>query len=360
MKLRITFILLAIVAALSIWGCSDKKPTSNNPNPNDTTGTSTTTWNSDGHWETVLNATSSSDYSFYGFAHKDTVTLTSGQAASDTNWNIAFKRSGITLNGGASGPGHVEAIDLASIGNADSTDFASFTSPSSLPESSWTSDSYSLVIDEWYSYNPNNHMLNPTRYIYVMKDALGNYVKFQIHEMENPGMPPNMGTITILYKYSGGSPAFSGPPDTLTFDASSGPVYIDFSAGAVSHPADPTTSTDWDLEFTNYDIHQNATVFGIGACGTYEVWQDQTDSTDFNETTTAPTVPQAYFADNLGSVMANWYNYDGNTHILTSKNHVYAIRSGSHTYKLQIISYYKDIGGSPVSGWFTFRWAELN
>jgi hypothetical protein len=360
MRLRALFILTALIATLFVWGCSDKKPTSNIPNPNDTTSTFTTTWNSAGYWEVTVNATNTSQYAYYGLARKDTLTLTADQAASNTSWNIGFKRSGIILNGGASGPGDVEAVDLATCGHIDSTDFMGFDNSGSLPDTSWASDSFSLVINNWYLYNHTTHELTPTRYVYIMKDASGNYVKFQVYSMMNPGMPPNMGMLTIVYKYSGSSPTFTGAPDTLTLDATGGTAYIDFSTGSVVHPADPRSSTDWDLEFTNYEVHQNATIFGPGQCGTYEVWREQTDSTNFNETSTAPTAPQAYFADNLGSVMANWYDYDGNSHILSSKNHVYAIRSGGHNYKLQIVTYYKDISGTPVSGWYTFRWAALD
>jgi hypothetical protein len=229
-----------------------------------------------------------------------------------------------------------------------------------MGDTTWISDSNNIVVDEWYTYDQNMHRLAPSDYVYIMKDAVGGYVKFQVDGIEHPGMPPNMGTISIQYIYSGSSPVFDGQPDTLTFDGSGGgPIYIDFSAGSVTNPPDPANSLDWDLAFVNYEVHQNATIFGIGACGTYEVWQDQTDPTDFSETQEAPTVPQAYFADQFGSVMSDWYNYNGDTHVLTSKNHVYVIRNNGHYYKLQIITYYRDIGGNPVSGYYTFRWLEL-
>ncbi len=362
MKIRSALILMAFSATFFIWGCSNKKPTSSIPNPGDTTGTVTTLWNDGGYWQTTLDATSTGHFEYYSFARRDTVTLTDQQAQTDDSWNLAFKRSNIILNGGVSGPGDVAGLDLAHAGSIDSTDFMAFRNVGMLGmDTTWMSDSYSLVIDEWYSYNPNTHSLAPIRNVYIMKDANDNYVKFQVIGIDNPGMPPNMGTISIAYNFAGTSPTFSGPPDTLVFDATSGgPIFVDFSAGAVTNPADPRNSTDWDLEFENYEVHQNATVFGTGHCGTYEIWRDQTDPTSFNETMTAPTAPQAYFADALGSVMANWYNYDGNTHTLSSMNHVYAIRVGAHHYKMQIITYYRDIGGTPVSGYYTIRWLSLD
>ena len=229
-----------------------------------------------------------------------------------------------------------------------------------MMDSGYVSDSYNLQINEWYSYDFNTHHVAPTRDVYIMKDANGNYVKLQVIGMQG-GTQNTMGTISIQYIYAGSSPSFTGAPDTLTFTDSTGnPVYVDFSAGAVTTPSDPMNSNDWDLEFTNYDVHQNNTIFGHGTAGTYEVWRAQTDPTNFNETPSAPVEPQAYFPDQLGSIMTNWYDYDGNTHILTSKNHVYVIRHAGHHYKLQLMSYYKDIGGTPVSGYYTFRWLPLD
>lgn len=327
----------------------------------DSISTPTTHWENDGYWESLVDATSSSHYSYYSFSRKDTVAISDSQAPSDTSWDIAFKRSTVILNSGVSGNGGVDGIDLAAIGNPDSVNFDALTDIGSLGNPTWIEDSYDLIVDDWYSYNPNNHTLAPTRYIYIMKDALGNYVKFQVSNMANPGMPPNMGTITLVFDYSGASPNFPNSPDTLSFDASGGgPIYIDFSSGAVVNPSDPRTSTDWDIAFTNYEVHQNSTVFGPGSAAAYAVWQDQIDPTDFNETMTAPTAPQAYFSDNLGSVMTNWYNYNGDTHTLTSKQHVYVIRDGSNYYKLQITTYYKAIGGNPVSGYYTFKWLALD
>lgn len=41
-------------------------------------------------------------------------------------------------------------------------------------------------------------------------------------------------------------------------------------------------------------------------------------------------------------VMHGWYRYDWTTHVVSSKNHTYAVRSadGEHTVLLVILSYY--------------------
>jgi hypothetical protein len=360
MKLRVMFGLFAVTILLFCWGCSDKKPTSSDPSD-----TSTTIWQSDSlYWETQnLDASSYSDYVFYSFAERDTVTLTFDQALSSTAWDIGFKRVGIILNDGTTGAGNVQGVDLAAINHPDSTDFMGFNDPSSIDSSDWGQGSYALVIDEWYTYSM--HTVTPTQYVYIMQDAVGtNYVKFQIIFIENAGMT-NMGTISIQYIYAADSHDFTGiTPDTLTFnDSDEGPIYVDFSAGTTTNPTDPLNSTDWDISFENYEVHQNNTIFGSGNVKTYEVWMNQSDSTDFNETTIAQTSAGAYFADAYGSPMTDWYNYipgtDDTTPQLPSKNHVYVIRDGSHIYKLQIMSYFHSELGPSVLGYYTFRWKEL-
>jgi hypothetical protein len=356
--------LMPIPAGLIMAGCSDDKPTGNNNNPGDTTSTTTTVWNSSGYWDTsnldASDTAQAADYTYYSFSQRDTMTLTDQQAENDTSWDIAFKRNNVILNGGVSGSGNLDGVDLAAINNADSTDFMAFDDPSSIGDNDWQRDHYELMITDWYSYNPDDHSFSVTGNVFILKDAVGNYVKFRVESMMNPGAPPDMGMISLLYIFSGSSRNFSGMPDTLTFDATSGgPIYVDFSSGSTVNPANPDNSTEWDIVFINYEIHQNNSMFGSGSTETYPVWQLQDDPTDFNETMVAPPEPEAYFADTFASVLTDWYAYNPETHQLPSRNHVYIIRDASVMYKLQIVTYYKNVGGNAVSGWYTFRWAAL-
>lgn len=340
-------------------GCSKDKPTSSNNAGQQQFDR--TEWNDQGYWDVLLDATSSDHFVYYSLASGDTVDISDSEAQGSTAWDVAFKRSVVVLNGGVSGPGEVSGVDMAALGHPDSTDFMAFDDLGSIGDSDWMSDSYSLMIHDWYMYDPQSHMLNLTHYVYIMMDAVGNYVKFQVISMQGNGMPPDMGTISIQYDYAGESPDFPGTPDTISFDGSGGgPVYIDFSAGTVTNPPDPMNSTDWDIAFEAYEVHQNCSVFGPGSAATYEVWMDQDDPTDFYETPSAPEEPNAYFPDDFGSVFSTWYEYSGPPlHRLTSYEHVYVIRNGANHYKMQILNYYQDIDGEPVSGYYTFRWVRL-
>jgi len=347
--------LILFIAALFIGGCSDDKPTSVNPPEN----TSTTTWNSSGYWETTdLDASSYDDYIFYSFARRDTVTLTFDQAMNSDEWDIGFRRVSILVNSGASGAGSTRALDLTAKGEVDTSAFVNLVDLSGVDTTGLESGSYNLSIDEWYSYNPVSHQLDLTGYVYMLMDATGGYVKFKVSGMENPGFPPDMGTLSICYIYST-DVNFDEAPDTLTFDASSGgPFYVDFSSGSIVDPTNPQASTDWDLEIENYEIHQNNTIFGPGDAGTYEVWQGQEEPTDMMETVSVPDgIP--FFPDDFGSPLTDWYNYTGgDDHLVLSKKNVYLVTSGNLFFKFQIISYYSHGAGAP-SGYYTFRWAEL-
>ena len=353
MKRRSSFFSVLTVSLLAlILACTDEKPTG----PGDHTSTSTTEWNNEGYWVTTdLNASSYTDFTFYNFTRRDTVTLSLDQARSSTNWHLGLGRVNVLINSGDTGPGQVLGVDLAAIGHPDSTNFMGFSDPSVIDDSDFSGGNFNLAINEWYTYDPFSHSFELTHYVYIMQDAEGGFLKFQIISMVDNGQPPNMGTVLIQFVYSDMSRNLTGMPDTLTFDGSAGgPIFVDFSAGTTTQPADPQSSTEWDIAFEAYEVHQNNTVFGSGQAGTYEVWQDQSDPTDFNETMMVPMqVP--FFADQFGSPLTEWYNYVHPQ--IFSKNHVYVIRDGDLYYKLQILAYYNH--DTSESGYYTFRWVQL-
>jgi hypothetical protein len=199
--------------------------------------------------------------------------------------------------------------------------------------------------------------------VYVLKDAEGKYVKFQVIEMSGGGMPPDMGTVVCRFVHAGDGSDVSGAPDTVTLDVGSGTGYVDFSTGMEVTPADPENSSDWDIAFTAYEIHLNNSLFGPGAATAYPAYSDtdlMPDPTDFDGLTDAPTQSQGYYPDQFESALTGWYIYTGPpNHRLLSKDHVYLIDTGDAIYKLQIYSYYTNIEGSETSAWYTFNWLEL-
>lgn len=349
--------VLPFFMAVLIFACSD-----DDNNPLLPEGTETTTWKEEGggYWRSIVDATSEDDYVYFSFAALDTVSLTDEQAETDNNWDIAFKRSFIKLNGGISGGKDVVGVDLASVGSADSISFENVSDTSHVTSDDWLEDYYELVVDEWYSYNPVTHQLEVTNNVYIIKDAAERYVKFQVMEMAGGGMPPDMGSITCRFVYAADGNDVSGAPDTVTLDVGTGTAYLDFSSASEVSPANPEQSTDWDIAFTSYEIHLNSNIFGPGLATAYPLYLELEDPTDFDNVSDAPTQSQGYFWDESGSALTDWYNYTGPpNHQLLSKEHVYLLKSEGTVYKLQIYSYYMNVDGSPESAWYSFNWLDL-
>jgi hypothetical protein len=64
-------------------------------------------------------------------------------------------------------------------------------------------------------------------------------------------------------------------------------------------------------------------------------------------------VPTSFAADTANAAIGKWYDYSMWSHLLTSRHHVYAIRTGSGALaKLEILAYYcREVG----SGCYTIR-----
>jgi hypothetical protein len=154
----------------------------------------------------------------------------------------------------------------------------------------------------------------------------------------------------------GQGPVDTPPADSLSVEVSATkPTFVNLAAKAVVAVSDAKTSTDWDLEFVGYDVLTNGGLSGPGlgwAFGplaiSYFAFPDQPVDVPFTIT------------DSAGGTFLRWYAYDGGTnHTLYSRYHVYGLRSGGHLYKLQILGYYGEVAGAPVSALYQVRYAEV-
>lgn len=165
----------------------------------------------------------------------------------------------------------------------------------------------------------------------------------------------------------------AAPTSTTTVDASSAAswTYLRLSDKSVVSSSDA-----WDLAFKRFKIATNSGVSGSGSAGACD-----TTKTDFASVTLAdagcaflqdtdllfpvPVSPPCavgqteqggacYLPDKANAAMQDWYNYDGATHAVTSKQQVYVVRSkdGAAYYKLQLLNY--------ASGMITLQVGRLN
>ncbi len=108
----------------------------------------------------------------------------------------------------------------------------------------------------------------------------------------------------------------------------------------------------WDLNFTGWDILTHGGASGTGSGGAFGPLDALACAAE------APTLP-IVVRDHAGGAFEGWYAYDGTSHALYSRFHVYGVRDDAHTYKVQILSYYGEVAGAPTSAVYRLRWAEV-
>jgi len=332
-----TMLLLLVV------GCSDD-PTSSKEPTKIPTGISEYSDSLEA-WVAVVNGSDYDNYAYFSLSNKD---------YDDANWDIGFRRTAVILNGGESSTG--EDTKGASLGAVSFVD----VTIDDTTGVSWISDNVSYEIDEWFIYNPQTFTLKMTQYVYSMVDASGeHYLKFRIDSLTGIGPPPDMGTVHITYYYQTelNSTDLSGATTTASIVVEEGNGFFDFSSGTQVEISDSENSLDWDLCFSNYIVKQNSGPNGIGSCAAFQAFTELEDPTDIDGFTAQPAAP--LFADILSSALTDWYNYNPTLHLLETKGEVYLIQSGDSIFKLQIISYYQNIGGTASSAYYTINFVRL-
>lgn len=129
---------------------------------------------------------------------------------------------------------------------------------------------------------------------------------------------------------------------------------LDLDPPAVVTPADGATSTDWDLAFEGLDVFTNSGASGPGDGGGFGPLDPPVFLDDV-----APEVPFIQ-QDAAGGAFIDWYVYDGTAHAIWSRYHVYGVRDGDRLWKVQILSYYGEAQGAPVSALYQVRYAEVS
>jgi hypothetical protein len=118
--------------------------------------------------------------------------------------------------------------------------------------------------------------------------------------------------------------------------------------------ATSSTFTDWDLVFEGRDVFTNGGVSGPGSDGALS----PLDPAIFD---TGELSDLLFLREDTASgPFTTWYKFDEPTHPLWSRYHVYGLRDGNRYYKLQIPSYYGEVGGAPVSALYRLRYTQVS
>lgn len=293
------------------------------------------------------------------------LTLTDEEAATDTAWDIGFKRTNVFLNTHQDTPvslyftgnnsdfyddtgAPVSDLFLNATADSELDDYLAVTE-SDIPEAeAFSTDTETQVIgDTFYNYDFTTHVVTPNEETYYIVSSDSNYTKFHVTDIVTEGRGIGEITLDVMHQSVLDGQTTFAEEVALTLDAvgCSDAVYVDFDLQQV------VTQTDgWDLSIPCAD---GAGEFTLSIADDASVLRTDAQTYDGVDTEAA----QYYgFSEETVSEYAmstnNWYFYDSTSHLLYSQFGVYLIQAGDTTYKFQITSYYDEEG---TSGAYSFR-----
>jgi hypothetical protein len=155
------------------------------------------------------------------------------------------------------------------------------------------------------------------------------------------------------------APDPSGGDDIKTLEVTvpaSGRAFVELATpAAAAVDGDGATSTAWDMALEGYEVFTNGGLSGPGEAGALGPYAPEIFDTGVDPGSPILT------RDAVGGAFLLWYGYDytNPAHALFSRYHVFGVRDGDRLWKVQILSYYGDVEGAPVSAMYRLRYAEL-
>lgn len=385
---NLKYILTAACLSLLFAGCSDSSDERDDDTPpNGETPSNTVQIDASAGGVGASPTDPLNKYTYFDLDTGRVVELTDAEAALDTVWDIAFKRTKTKINGGASGPGSVTAA-LAdeqddfydSAGDPDNNVFMNATAESEEAAFDDFTDASTLnfVADEdkpridgslqgdetWALYDPVTHSISAQPDAWnIVKSADGKaFAKLHVINITQASRD-----ITLeMFIQQEGEVVFDTTATEWTASIGQGGGSRCFDFESESEVDCTTESAGWDVMVEvstsgyEWNMWTNGGIRGSGQeGGSYGTIQ----STDFNYTGVGDgqgLFPERYLeADAPTGVFIenSWYAYNlAGNHKLWPNYRVFAVGTGSAIYKLQFLSYYDETG---ESGNLTIRFEAL-
>ncbi|GMR13323.1 MAG: hypothetical protein BMS9Abin29_1528 [Gemmatimonadota bacterium] len=130
-------------------------------------------------------------WSYFDFSQGSTVDEPGG-----TNWDLAFRRHSIIVNGGPGFAGHGGVLEAK----------VPFDSVTTAPPTGYVAnrvrgDTVNAVTQDWYDYSWMSHILRPKPATYVVRTADGKYAKLELVSYYCPAAVA--GCVTFRYVFQG-------------------------------------------------------------------------------------------------------------------------------------------------------------
>lgn len=287
--------LRCILLSLSLSACSGQTTSATDDEPTDLepvdTGGFEGPWvdtvdNQDGTFTTTVVAVSTVDTVYFSF---ETGEVAVGTTPPDAEWHLAFQREHILLNSSISGPGTVEAADLAGI-SFDAVRWAPVDGYAvDLPDDDADGEDEE-VLYTWFVYDYDNHVLDPSDFTYVVRTPQGD-VRMTVETYYNEA-DGNSGYPKFHWAWLQAGGPLSLDKGQLRVDASSetDAVHVSLREWVALEPGDAAASDDWDLAFLGSAVALNGGTSGPGGLSAASV------AADFDAPIIVPG-PKAFQAD---------------------------------------------------------------
>jgi len=334
----------------------------------------------------VVDASSNEEWVYINTFDRTVVEIEDPTDSED--WDLAIRRTQIQTNSGTSGAGHGGAKIAAETQweNLTSTPTIGFAVDRELsapgrPNAPGFSGHPDL--NEWYDYNGQTHAVTPKDQMYVLRTGEGDYTKLQILDYADGVLTLRLDSLTRdLQTYT----------ETVNPLDDGGFVYFDMDHGLAMTPDDPSSNLEWDLAVSRTKIQTNSGTSGSGQGGAYNP-----ETGSLEEVSRVPAgegcylplgghvcdcaltvdqcaeqsgimtgqcgCPAPFTVDEMlpapgpsgesysGSpILAEWYNYDPNTHVVSPKDASYLVRTSDGAFSKIKITEYED-------GALTFQWS---
>ncbi|WP_440906477.1 HmuY family protein (plasmid) [Catenovulum sp. SX2] len=310
-----------------------------------------------------------SKFVYFDLDTQTELTLTAEEAAANSEWDIAFKRTGVYLNTHADNTvgmyftgNNADFFDADGKAIVDSfvnataetelEDYTSVTADAVPADDMFKQDETKYILDGFYDYDPVNHVASASADKYFIVQSDGIFSKFRVSDFVKTAAR-GLSSVTFTLANQGASDDSFEAESTLTVDAVAAcasylGLYVDFDLKQM------VSSTDaWDFympctgnnDQVGYEMH---------------IADDATAIQDFGSNYSAidtAALRYYYFQPDEYHVKAFddqvWYQYNLQSgHKLWSQYGVYLIKTASATYKLQITGYYN---ADLESGNYSFR-----
>jgi hypothetical protein len=311
--------------------------------------------------QVTVDASSPITFQYFDLESLETITVT--DAASDSDWDLAFRRFGVKLNGGVGGPGNVEGANLLNSAGKTEAEVLAFTR--AYADSVWESVTgddiagapfqFDNLVEApsnvWFRFDPiSRGLVANSGQAWKVRTAEGGHGLVRVVGMVAPNALTS-ATVEVRYQAPGGTLA---APVEIEGNTSAGPAFYDIETGTTVTPA----GCNWDFSFDpGYAVTFNE------ACdaGTFPL----DAAADFTAVTVADDAPDyASFLSAIAGAFPStfdapedvfWYNLEGNQRLWPTYN-VFLVRKGGTVFKLQVLDYYDSTG---ASGYPTVRFEQL-